>query len=192
LCDLLDDNNFLIFDDVNVRISPVSKMPFRKKPRDSMHVRSKSNMIKSLPRTVHNWLPKLKPLAEPVAKWFPRIVQICLWIIDSGCSKHMTGNRALLTNFVESFSERFALAIMILRFMEFKSVDIEFIAYNTLEEMAARVREAKAKQDALGGEVDYGWNNSKGSRFVKDIVTKAVELGLNKILTYVWKKLEDD
>nr|GFA91306.1 hypothetical protein [Tanacetum cinerariifolium] len=26
-----------------------------------------------------------------------------LWIIDSGCSKHMTGNRALLTNFVEKF-----------------------------------------------------------------------------------------
>nr|GEZ80054.1 integrase, catalytic region, zinc finger, CCHC-type, peptidase aspartic, catalytic [Tanacetum cinerariifolium] len=32
-----------------------------------------------------------------------KIVQICLWIIDSGCSKHMTGNRALLTNFVEKF-----------------------------------------------------------------------------------------
>nr|GEZ36663.1 hypothetical protein [Tanacetum cinerariifolium] len=31
------------------------------------------------------------------------IVQICLWIIDSGCSKHMMGNRALLTNFVEFF-----------------------------------------------------------------------------------------
>nr|GEW42905.1 retrovirus-related Pol polyprotein from transposon TNT 1-94 [Tanacetum cinerariifolium] len=28
---------------------------------------------------------------------------ICLWIIDSGCSKHMTGNRALLTNFVKKF-----------------------------------------------------------------------------------------
>nr|GFC71409.1 integrase, catalytic region, zinc finger, CCHC-type, peptidase aspartic, catalytic [Tanacetum cinerariifolium] len=66
--DLLDDNNFFIFDDVNVRISPVSKMPFRKKPRDFMH-----------------------------------IVQICLWIIDSRCSKHMTGNHALLTNFVEKF-----------------------------------------------------------------------------------------
>nr|GFB20029.1 integrase, catalytic region, zinc finger, CCHC-type, peptidase aspartic, catalytic [Tanacetum cinerariifolium] len=85
-------------------ISSVSKMPFRKKPRDSMHVRSKSNMIKSLPRTVHKWLPKLQPLAETVAKWFPR-VKICLWIIDSGCSKHMTGNRALLTNFVEKFLE---------------------------------------------------------------------------------------
>nr|GEX17288.1 hypothetical protein [Tanacetum cinerariifolium] len=68
--DLLDDNNFFIFDDVNVRISPVSKMPFRKKASCSMH-----------------------------------IVQICHWIIDSGCSKHMTGNRALLTNFVEKFLE---------------------------------------------------------------------------------------
>nr|GEU45842.1 hypothetical protein [Tanacetum cinerariifolium] len=28
---------------------------------------------------------------------------ICLWIIESGCSKHMMGNRALLTNFVEKF-----------------------------------------------------------------------------------------
>nr|GFC02630.1 integrase, catalytic region, zinc finger, CCHC-type, peptidase aspartic, catalytic [Tanacetum cinerariifolium] len=101
--DLLDDNNFFIFDDVNVRISPVSKIPFRKKPRDSMHVRSKSNMIKSLPRTVHKWLPKMQPVAELVAKWFPRIVQICLSIINSGCSKHMTSNRALLTNFVEKF-----------------------------------------------------------------------------------------
>nr|GFA97888.1 hypothetical protein [Tanacetum cinerariifolium] len=90
--DLLDDNNFFIFDDVNVRISPVSKIPLRKKPRDSMHVRSKSNSNKSLHRTVHKWLLKLQPLAEPVAKWFPRIVQIYLWIIDSGCSKHMTGS----------------------------------------------------------------------------------------------------
>nr|GFB39813.1 hypothetical protein [Tanacetum cinerariifolium] len=71
--DLLDDNNYFIFDDVNVRISPVNKMPFRKKPCDSMHVRSKSNSNKSLPRTVHKWLPKLQPLAEPVAKWFPRV-----------------------------------------------------------------------------------------------------------------------
>nr|GFB61278.1 hypothetical protein [Tanacetum cinerariifolium] len=31
------------------------------------------------------------------------IVQICLWIIDSRFSKHMTGNRALLMNFVEKF-----------------------------------------------------------------------------------------
>nr|GEV12531.1 hypothetical protein [Tanacetum cinerariifolium] len=34
---------------------------------------------------------------------FDDIVQICLWIINSGCSKHMMGNRSLLTNFVEKF-----------------------------------------------------------------------------------------
>nr|GFA26458.1 hypothetical protein [Tanacetum cinerariifolium] len=71
MCVVLDDNNFFIFNDESVRISPVSKMPFRKKPCDSMNVRSKSNMIKSLPRYVHKWLPKMQPLAEPVAKWFP-------------------------------------------------------------------------------------------------------------------------
>nr|GFB99580.1 hypothetical protein [Tanacetum cinerariifolium] len=73
MCDLFDDNNFFIFDDESVRISPVSKMPFRKKPRDSMNVRSKSNLNKSLPRTVHKWLPKMQLLAKPVAKWFPKV-----------------------------------------------------------------------------------------------------------------------
>nr|GEU48070.1 retrovirus-related Pol polyprotein from transposon TNT 1-94 [Tanacetum cinerariifolium] len=68
--DLLDDNNFFIFDHVNVRISPVSKMPFRKNPRDSMNVRSKSNSNKSLPRTVHKWLPKLQPLATKFVENF--------------------------------------------------------------------------------------------------------------------------
>nr|GEY27993.1 integrase, catalytic region, zinc finger, CCHC-type, peptidase aspartic, catalytic [Tanacetum cinerariifolium] len=61
MCDVFDDNNFFIFDDESVRISPISKMPFRKKPCDSLNVRSKR------------------------------------------CSKHMTGNRAPLTNFVEKF-----------------------------------------------------------------------------------------
>nr|GFA18931.1 hypothetical protein [Tanacetum cinerariifolium] len=103
LYDSFDENNLFIFDNESIRISPVSKMPFKKKPHDSMNVCSKSNSNKSLPRTVHRWLPKMQPLAEPVAKWISKIVHICLWIIDSGCSKHMTGNRALLTNFVEKF-----------------------------------------------------------------------------------------
>ncbi|GJQ95914.1 integrase, catalytic region, zinc finger, CCHC-type containing protein [Tanacetum coccineum] len=31
------------------------------------------------------------------------VVQIVLWIVDSGCSKHMTGDRSLLRNFIEKF-----------------------------------------------------------------------------------------
>nr|GEY54822.1 hypothetical protein [Tanacetum cinerariifolium] len=36
--------------------------------------------------------------------WYCReVVQIILWIVDSGCSKHMTGDRSLLKNFVKKF-----------------------------------------------------------------------------------------
>ncbi|GKD31344.1 hypothetical protein Tco_1242122 [Tanacetum coccineum] len=31
------------------------------------------------------------------------VVQIVLWYLDSGCSKHMTGDRSQLTNFVNKF-----------------------------------------------------------------------------------------
>nr|GEU88949.1 retrovirus-related Pol polyprotein from transposon TNT 1-94 [Tanacetum cinerariifolium] len=72
LCDLFDENNLFIFDDESVRNSQVSKMPFKKKPHDSLNVCSKSNSNKSLPRTVHRWLPKMQPLAEPVDKWIPK------------------------------------------------------------------------------------------------------------------------
>nr|GEY11095.1 copia protein [Tanacetum cinerariifolium] len=37
--------------------------------------------------------------SEPLQK----LVEIILFIVDSGCSKHMTGNLKLLTNFVEKF-----------------------------------------------------------------------------------------
>nr|GEZ86738.1 retrovirus-related Pol polyprotein from transposon TNT 1-94 [Tanacetum cinerariifolium] len=31
------------------------------------------------------------------------VVQIVLWYLDSGCSKHMTGDRSQLINFVQQF-----------------------------------------------------------------------------------------
>nr|GEU58894.1 hypothetical protein [Tanacetum cinerariifolium] len=99
----VDVNDLFVLDDVSLRQSHVSKMPFRKNPSASLNVPSRSKLNKSLPRIMRKWLPKFQSLAESVAKWIPKIVQICLWIIDSGCSKHMTGNRALLTNFVENF-----------------------------------------------------------------------------------------
>ncbi|GJV55189.1 integrase, catalytic region, zinc finger, CCHC-type containing protein [Tanacetum coccineum] len=40
--------------------------------------------------------------SQPNVVWSP-VVQIVLWIVDSGCSKHMTGDRSLLRNFIEKF-----------------------------------------------------------------------------------------
>nr|GEX42241.1 integrase, catalytic region, zinc finger, CCHC-type, peptidase aspartic, catalytic [Tanacetum cinerariifolium] len=57
--------------------------------------------------TSHNVFNEhLKDAYFDASTWFhdpSNIFRICLWIMDSGCSKHMTGNRALLTNFVEKF-----------------------------------------------------------------------------------------
>nr|GEU66389.1 retrotransposon protein, putative, Ty1-copia subclass [Tanacetum cinerariifolium] len=38
-----------------------------------------------------------------VSKAKNKVVQIVLWIVDNGCSKHMTGDRSLLRNFIEKF-----------------------------------------------------------------------------------------
>nr|GEW38963.1 hypothetical protein [Tanacetum cinerariifolium] len=55
------------------------------------------------------WYSKFTP---PRYKWKPKsqignvnpyLVEIILFIVDSGCSRHMTGNLKLLTNFVEKF-----------------------------------------------------------------------------------------
>nr|GEU96895.1 ribonuclease H-like domain-containing protein [Tanacetum cinerariifolium] len=80
-------NDLFVFDDVSIRKSHVSKMPFRKKPSASLNVPSRSKLNKFLPRIMRKWLPKLKTLAEPVAKWIPRVAR----------------NHALLINFVEKF-----------------------------------------------------------------------------------------
>ncbi|GJV05882.1 hypothetical protein Tco_1343538 [Tanacetum coccineum] len=40
---------------------------------------------------------------ENTSKANDKVVQIVMWIVDSGCSKHMTGDRSLLRNFIEKF-----------------------------------------------------------------------------------------
>nr|GEY28788.1 integrase, catalytic region, zinc finger, CCHC-type, peptidase aspartic, catalytic [Tanacetum cinerariifolium] len=60
-------------------------------------------------KTCRWWYPKFTPSGY---KWKPKsgkenvnlnLVEIVLFIIDSGCSKHMTGNLKLLINFMEQF-----------------------------------------------------------------------------------------
>nr|GEU56308.1 integrase, catalytic region, zinc finger, CCHC-type, peptidase aspartic, catalytic [Tanacetum cinerariifolium] len=48
-------------------------------------------------------VPLRKPIALESNTPKPVVVQIVLWYLDSGCSKHMTGDRSQLTNFVNKF-----------------------------------------------------------------------------------------
>ncbi|GJY11534.1 retrovirus-related pol polyprotein from transposon TNT 1-94, partial [Tanacetum coccineum] len=47
------------------------------------------------------WKPTGRLL--PLGRQCPSVVQIVLWYLDSGCSKHMTGDRSRLRNFVKKF-----------------------------------------------------------------------------------------
>nr|GEV13378.1 integrase, catalytic region, zinc finger, CCHC-type, peptidase aspartic, catalytic [Tanacetum cinerariifolium] len=48
-------------------------------------------------------VPLRKPIPLESNTPKPVVVQIVLWYLDSGCSKHMTGDRSQLTNFVNKF-----------------------------------------------------------------------------------------
>ncbi|GJX14550.1 retrovirus-related pol polyprotein from transposon TNT 1-94 [Tanacetum coccineum] len=58
-------------------------------------------------KSLHDELEQVKKksleIQEARMKMVKMVVQIVLWVVDSGCSKHMTGDRALLRNFVEKF-----------------------------------------------------------------------------------------
>nr|GEV40562.1 integrase, catalytic region, zinc finger, CCHC-type, peptidase aspartic, catalytic [Tanacetum cinerariifolium] len=75
-----------------------------KKPRSIIR-----KLYEQVSKTCSWWYPKFTPSRY---KWKPKspignvntnLIEIILFIIDSGCSKHMTGNLKLLTNFVEKF-----------------------------------------------------------------------------------------
>ncbi|GJR86813.1 integrase, catalytic region, zinc finger, CCHC-type containing protein [Tanacetum coccineum] len=42
---------------------------------------------------------------NPKAQCYVRVVQIVMWIVDSGCSKHMAGDHTLLETFVKKFMD---------------------------------------------------------------------------------------
>ncbi|GKB28410.1 retrovirus-related pol polyprotein from transposon TNT 1-94, partial [Tanacetum coccineum] len=60
---------------------------------------------KWVPKTTMKWVPKVRNETVPkrVSYAIDIIVQLILFIVDSGCTKHMTGNLSLLCNFVEKY-----------------------------------------------------------------------------------------
>nr|GFA28049.1 integrase, catalytic region, zinc finger, CCHC-type, peptidase aspartic, catalytic [Tanacetum cinerariifolium] len=75
-----------------------------KKPRNFT-----MKVYEHISQTCNWWYPKSTPSGyvwKPKSKTEnvnPNLVEIVLFIVDSGCSKHMTGNLKLLINFVEKF-----------------------------------------------------------------------------------------
>nr|GEX95128.1 hypothetical protein [Tanacetum cinerariifolium] len=53
--------------------------------------------------TTTDIVPLRKPIPLESNTSKPVVVQIVLWYLDSGCSKHMTGDRSQLINFVQKF-----------------------------------------------------------------------------------------
>ncbi|GJT60508.1 retrovirus-related pol polyprotein from transposon TNT 1-94 [Tanacetum coccineum] len=97
------------------KIDPVTPLSDKNKVSNAFTVRdnSLSNYMKNKIQTSRMWQKWYE--LQPNVGWSPvkkslhvnngrsTVVQIILWIVDSGCSKHMTGDRSLLKNFVEKF-----------------------------------------------------------------------------------------
>ncbi|GJR66740.1 hypothetical protein Tco_0012805 [Tanacetum coccineum] len=69
--------------------------------KDVQRFSKESTLSKSLDTTYVVSKPKID--VGSTSKANDKVVQIVLWIVDSGCSKHMTGDRSLLKNFIEKF-----------------------------------------------------------------------------------------
>ncbi|GKD63191.1 integrase, catalytic region, zinc finger, CCHC-type containing protein, partial [Tanacetum coccineum] len=77
------------------RITTTTELPLRKPPA------LENETPKPIVTLVYSRKPRKSKTNVPISK--SKVVQIVLWYLDSGCSKHMTGDRSQLTNFVNKF-----------------------------------------------------------------------------------------
>ncbi|GJV20135.1 retrovirus-related pol polyprotein from transposon TNT 1-94 [Tanacetum coccineum] len=81
------------------RITTTTEVPLRKPTALD------NETSKPVVTLVYSRKPRKSKTNVPVSKSkvLKSVVQIVLWYLDSGCSKHMTGDRSQLTNFVNKF-----------------------------------------------------------------------------------------
>nr|GFA13980.1 hypothetical protein [Tanacetum cinerariifolium] len=103
-CVLIDKHDMCVLKSVAKPIKRTVVSESNKKPKNFTR-----KLYERVSKTCSWWYPKFTPSGY---KWKPKsgkenvnpnLVEIVLFIIDSGCSKHMTGNLKLLINFVEKF-----------------------------------------------------------------------------------------
>ncbi|GJY32350.1 hypothetical protein Tco_0415845 [Tanacetum coccineum] len=68
-------------------------------PLDGLHIEAKLHFVEEPVEIMDREVKWLKQSRIPIVK----LVEIILFIVNSGCSKHMMGNLKLLSNFVEQF-----------------------------------------------------------------------------------------
>nr|GEV85083.1 retrovirus-related Pol polyprotein from transposon TNT 1-94 [Tanacetum cinerariifolium] len=123
---LIDSNHFACvtkhLHDLNARTKKPNVVPIitrKPKSQPKKYVATPRKKTVALETTTHKsksykWVPKIKSKWVPKTKtkWVPKVrnknsekrtVQLILFIVDSGCTKHMTGNLTLLCNFVEKY-----------------------------------------------------------------------------------------
>nr|GEV93559.1 hypothetical protein [Tanacetum cinerariifolium] len=103
-CVLIDKHAMCVLNSVAKPLKKTVASESNKKPRNLTR-----KLYERVSKTCSWWYPKFTPSGY---KWKPKsgkenvnpnLVEIALFIVDSGCSKHMTGNLKLLINFVEKF-----------------------------------------------------------------------------------------
>nr|GEV39180.1 integrase, catalytic region, zinc finger, CCHC-type, peptidase aspartic, catalytic [Tanacetum cinerariifolium] len=103
-CVLHDKHDMCVLTPVTKPIKRTVVSESNKKPRNFTR-----KLYERVSKTCSWWYSKFTPSGY---KWKPKsgkeivnpnLVEIVLFIVDSGCSKHMTGNLKLLINFIEKF-----------------------------------------------------------------------------------------
>nr|GEU67974.1 copia protein [Tanacetum cinerariifolium] len=97
-------NNYKLFDSCGVYCVTTKNMVYYLLVEKMGEHRSKTGPDWPRPdRTETELVQNSRPRTRPKWYWPVWVVQIVLWYLDSGCSKHMTGDRSQLTNFVNKF-----------------------------------------------------------------------------------------
>nr|GFB34997.1 integrase, catalytic region, zinc finger, CCHC-type, peptidase aspartic, catalytic [Tanacetum cinerariifolium] len=99
-CVLIDKHDLCVLNSVAKPIKRIVASESNQKPRNFTR-----KPYEHVSKTCSWWYSKFTPSGN---KWKPKLgkenlIEIVLFIVDSGSSKHMTGNLNLLINFVEKF-----------------------------------------------------------------------------------------
>nr|GFB10970.1 hypothetical protein [Tanacetum cinerariifolium] len=103
-CVLIDKHDICVLKSVDKPLRQTVASESNNKPRNFTR-----KLYERVSKTCSWWYPKFTPSGY---KWKPKsrkenanlnLIEIAIFIVDSGCSKHMMGNLKLLINFVEKF-----------------------------------------------------------------------------------------